>query len=144
MNTISHNPRSRGFTLIEIMLVVGIITVITGAAIYLMAGNVDFAKEQRVYTDIQSISTQLKLYEIQNYSPPTTNQGIKALVDKPTSPPVPPRWRQLMTNMPLDPWGSPYQYRYPGTKNPKGFDLYSFGPDRKESEDDIGNWKNPS
>jgi len=133
-----------GFTLIEIMLVVGIITVITGAAIYLMAGNVDFAKEQRVYTDIQAISTQLKLYEIQNYAPPSTSQGLEALVKKPSSPPVPPRWRQLMKSVPLDPWGQPYQYAYPGKKNADGFDVFSLGPDRKESEDDIGNWETSS
>lgn len=134
----------RGFTLIEIMLVVGIITVITGAAIYLMAGNVDFAKEQRVYTDIQAISTQLRLYEIQNYAPPSTSQGLDALVRKPSGNPAPPRWRQLMKSVPLDPWGTPYQYRSPGTRNSDGFDLYSFGPDRKESEDDIGNWQDSS
>ena len=123
------------------MLVVGIITVITGSAIYLMSGQVEFAKEQRVYSDIQAITTQLKLYEIQNYSPPTTNQGLDALVKKPGSPPVPRRWRQLMEMVPLDPWGQPYQYRYPGSKNPSGYDIYSHGADQVESGDDIGNWE---
>ncbi|MEM1159162.1 MAG: type II secretion system major pseudopilin GspG [Verrucomicrobiota bacterium] len=131
----------KGFTLIEIMLVVGIISVLTGAAIFLMSGNVDVAREQRVLTDLQSISTQVKLYEIQNYAPPTTNQGLDALVRKPSSPPVPARWKQLMKSVPLDPWGTPYQFRYPGTRNPSGFDLFSWGPDRTESEDDIGNWE---
>jgi len=139
-----RNTASAGFTLIEIMLVVGIITVITGAAIYLMSGNVDFAKEQRVYTDIQAISTQLKLYEIQNYSPPSSNQGLEALVKKPSAPPIPPKWRPLMKSVPLDPWGIPYEYRYPGTKNPNGFDIFSLGPDRTESADDIGNWESAS
>lgn len=144
MKMSTHRSASAGFTLIEIMLVVGIITVITGAAIYLMAGNVDFAKEQRVYTDIQAISTQLKLYEIQNYSPPSTNQGLEALVKKPSAPPTPPKWRQLMKSVPLDPWGVPYEYRYPGNKNSDGYDIFSLGPDRTESADDIGNWESAS
>jgi general secretion pathway protein G len=61
-------------------------------------------------------------------------------VKTPSSDPKPRRWRQLLEKVPEDPWGMPYQYRNPGVKNPNSFDLFSWGPDRKESEDDLGNW----
>lgn len=131
-----------GFTLIEIMLVVTIIVVLMGAAIALLTGNVEVAQEQRVLADIQSITTQLKLYETTNYFLPSTQQGIQALVQRPTSEPLPKRWRQLLKEVPVDPWGMPYEYRNPGRRNPSSFDLFSSGPDRKpDTEDDIGNWK---
>ncbi len=130
-----------GFTLIEIMLVVTIIVVLMGAAIKLLTGNVEVAQEQRVMGDIQSISTQLKLYETMNYFLPSTQQGIQALVQRPTNEPVPKRWRQLLKEVPVDPWGMPYEYRYPGRRNTTSFDLFSSGPDRKpDTDDDIGNW----
>lgn len=129
-----------GFTLIEIMLVVMIIIVLMGSAIFYLANNLDIAKEQRVRGDLSSISTQLKLYETLNLNLPTNEQGLKALVERPTTQPIPPRWKQLFEKVPVDPWGTPYQYRFPGRKNPKSFDIYSLGPDRVESADDIGNW----
>lgn len=139
----AHSPAARrhiakhGYTLFEIMLVLGIIAVLVGSAIYLLVGNVDVAKEQRVDTDVQAIKTQLKVYEMQNYSFPSTEQGLEALVKKPSTEPVPRKWRQLMESVPLDPWGTEYQYEFPGKKNPKGYDLYSLGPDKKPSEDDL-------
>lgn len=133
----SRHSAQLGYTLFEIMLVLGIISILVGSAIYLLVGNVDAAKEQRVDADIQAITTQLKTYEMQNYTFPSTAQGLQALVSKPSSEPVPRRWRQLLEQVPLDPWGTPYQYAYPGRKNTKGFDLYSFGPDRVESADDL-------
>jgi len=140
MKTTIRASRSSGFTLIEMMLVVGIIVVISGAAINLLSGTTDVVKIQKVTTDIQAVTAQLKLYEIVNFSPPTTNQGLEALVRKPTSPPSPPKWRQLMKSVPLDPWGTPYQYRFPGSQNENSYDIFSFGPDKVESDDDIGNW----
>lgn len=74
---------------------------------------------------------------MQNYTFPTTEQGLDALVKKPTTDPQPRKWRRLLESVPLDPWGTPYQYEFPGKKNPEGYDLYSFGPDRKPSEDDL-------
>ncbi len=132
-----------GFTLIEIMLVVGIITVLMGAAIYYLSGNLDIAKEQRVRADIQAIAMQLKTYETLNLFLPSSEQGLKALVERPTTQPVPERWKQMFEKMPIDPWGHTYSYRSPGRKNAKGFDLFSLGADGTEgSEDDIGNWQN--
>lgn len=126
-----------GYTLFEIMLVLGIIAVLVGSAIYLLAGNLDVAKEQRVEADIQAIKTQLRVYEMQNFSLPTTSQGLEALVSKPSTEPLPRRWRKLMEDVPLDPWGKPYQYENPGRKSQDRFDLYSLGPDGKSSEDDL-------
>lgn len=141
MNKRFHRRRhSPGYTLFEIMLVLGIIAVLVGSAIYLLVGNIDVARESRVEADIQAISTQLRVYEMQNLRPPTSQQGLKALVSRPSTEPMPRRWRQLLEKIPLDPWGEEYVYYSPGKKNPKGFDLFSKGPDRQEGGgDDIGN-----
>jgi len=90
-----------------------------------------------VDADFQSVTTQLKTYEMINYVFPTTEQGLDALVKKPTTEPQPRKWKRLLESVPIDPWGNPYQYRNPGKINPRSFDLYSWGADRKESEDDI-------
>ena len=101
------------------------------------------AKEQRVGADIQAITTQLRVYEMLNYAPPTTSQGLEALVKKPSGSPTPPKWRQLMETIPLDPWGNPYQYAYPGQHGM--IDIYSLGADGREGGEglnaDIGNWQ---
>jgi general secretion pathway protein G len=127
------------YTLFEIMLVLGIIVVLVGSAIYMLVGNVDVAKEQRVESDIQAIAMQLRTYEMLNYRKPATAQGLQALVARPTSDPKPPRWKQLLKAVPLDPWGNEYVYRNPGRGNPEGYDLFSLGPDGVESDDDLGN-----
>jgi general secretion pathway protein G len=135
------NRKSRfsqsGYTLFEIMLVLGIIAVLVGSAIYMLVGNIDVAKEQRVDSDIEAISMQLRTYEMLNYRMPTTEQGLKALVNQPTTEPRPRRWKQLMKTVPIDPWGNEYVYRNPG-KGGAAFDIYSLGPDGKESDDDAG------
>lgn len=132
-----------GFTLFEIMIVVGIIIVLAGATIFKIKGNLEIARAIQVENDINAITTQLRTYDLFSLSLPTTEQGLQALVDKPSTPPVPRRWERLMASVPIDPWNSPYVYRNPGSRNPGGFDLYSLGPDKKESDDDIGNWESP-
>ncbi len=131
----------RGYTLVEIMLVLAIIAVLVGLAINKLSGNLDVAKDTRVQADIQTIVTQLKTYEIQALSMPTTEQGLDALVHQPTSDPVPARWTKLLDEIPVDPWNRPYQYRNPGVHNPDGFDVYSLGRTGKEGDGNIGNWK---
>jgi general secretion pathway protein G len=128
------------FTLLEIMIVVTIIALLMGAAIYKLGGNVEYARHSRVEADIQSISTQLKLYEAMNGFYPTTEQGLQALVTQPSTEPQPERWYQLFKELPKDPWNNNYIYLNPGRKNPSGFDLYSAGPDRKPDtpDDDWG------
>lgn len=138
----SRHLLSQGFTLIEIVIVLTIISILASGAIYMLKGNVDVAQETRVEGDIQSIATQIQLYEARNMRPPTSEQGIKALVEKPTTEPLPERWTQLLEEVPKDPWGQDYKYRYPATKSKKSYDLYSVGKDGVEgNEDDIGNWK---
>jgi general secretion pathway protein G len=139
-------PRSslranRGFTLLEIVIVMTILAILGGSAVYLLKGNVDVAKESRVDSDIQFISTQLQLYESRAGRMPTTEQGIKALVAKPTSEPVPERWSALLEEEPKDPWKQPYRYAYPAVKSKKAFDVWSVGKDGQDgTADDIGNF----
>ena len=132
--------QEQGFTLLEIMLVVTIIALLLGTAIYKLAGNVEYARKTAVAADIQSINTQLKLYESMNGFFPTTDQGLQALVVQPQTEPLPSRWTQLYQVVPKDPWHNDYVYRNPGTKNPNGYDLFSAGPDRKPDtqDDDYG------
>jgi len=137
-----HTVRAHGFTLIELVLVLTIIAILAGSGIYLLSGNVDVAKETRVQGDINAIATQLQLYEARNSRMPTTEQGIEALVTKPTKEPLPERWTALLEEEPKDPWGQPYKYRYPAQKSKKPYDLYTVGKDGIDgNEDDIGNWK---
>src|SRR6202035_881798 len=133
--------KQQGFTLLEIMLVVTIIALLLGAAIYKLGGNVEYSRHVRVAADIQGISTQLNLYESMNGFYPTTEQGLQALVTQPDTDPRPSRWYQLYKELPKDPWQNPYIYRCPGIKDPSGYDLYSAGPDRlpDTADDDWGN-----
>ena len=137
MNSRHSRFSQSGYTLFEIMLVLGIIAVLVGSAIYMLVGNIDVAKEQRVDSDVEAISMQLRTYEMLNYRMPTTEQGLKALVSQPTTEPRPRRWKQLMKTVPIDPWGNEYVYRNPG-KGGAAFEIYSLGPDGKESDDDAG------
>lgn len=134
-------PGRAAFTLLEIMLVVMIIALLAGAAIYTMGGNVGVAQDVRVRSDLESISTQLKIYQSFNGFLPTTAQGLQALVTRPDSEPKPRQWRQLFEKLPRDAWQNEYFYAQPGKHNPGSFDLYSAGADRKpDTDDDIGNW----
>src|SRR5713226_731463 len=106
------------FTLLEIMLVVTIIALLLGAAIYKLGGNVEYSRHVRIAADIQGINTQLKLYESMNGFYPTTEQGLQALVVQSDIDPKPTRWYQLYKELPKDPWQNNYIYRNPGAKNP--------------------------
>jgi general secretion pathway protein G len=132
--------RQSAFTLLEIMLVVAIIGVLLAAAIYKMAPALDVAKGTRTRADIQMIRTMLLSYNGANGFYPTTEQGLKALVSRPSTEPQPTSWRRLMDETPKDAWGSEYIYRNPGRKNLSGYDLFSAGPDRipDTADDDWG------
>jgi len=144
MKAPQDSVKSRGiaaFTLLEIMLVVTIIALLAATGFRLMRGNVEYSREVRVEGDLQSISTQLKLYEAMNGFYPSSSQGLQALVTRPQSEPKPRQWRLLMSKVPQDPWHKDYEYRTPGTHNPESFDIFSLGPDRVAgTDDDIGNW----
>ena len=138
----NHITRQAGFTLLEIMMVVAIIGLLAGVAASMLGDNLGIARETKVKSDIQTISTQLMVYESMNGFPPSTEQGLKALVQQPSSSPAPRNWRQLLKEVPLDPWGMEYQYAAPGKRNPDGYDLFSAGKDRTPgTDDDVGNWR---
>lgn len=133
-----------GFTLLEMILVVSIIALLLGVAINKMGGAFDFSKEVRVKADIQCLSTALRLYNAQNGFYPTTKQGLKSLVTQPATDPRPRQWHSAFEDgkLPRDPWDNDYSYACPGKHNPKGFDLFSPGPDRQpKTADDLGNWE---
>jgi general secretion pathway protein G len=119
---VRHLAHSAGFTLIEIMLVVGIITVLMGSAIYMLTGNLEFAKEQRARGDLQAIITQVRMYEMKNGGVPLSESaGLKALVGT----------GKGFEELPKDPWGQDYKYKI-DSASAKGFRVYSMGPDRKD------------
>jgi general secretion pathway protein G len=137
--------RSRGFTLIEIMVVVIIIGLLAAVIVPQVVGRVDDARINKARQDIQAISTALTLYRLDNFKYPTTDQGLKALVQQPSDPSIR-NWRQggyIQSGAGKDPWGNDYQYVYPGTRG-REYDLFSLGADAQEGGEgpnaDIGNW----
>src|SRR5438876_9851044 len=122
------------------MIVVSVIVVLVGLPPSKMGNRTGFAKHTAVRADVQSIGTQLQLYESMNGFYPTTEQGLQALVTQPQNDPRPARWYQLFRELPTDPWGNGYIYRNPGLKNPGGYDLFPAGPDRQADtgDDDWG------
>jgi len=130
------------FTLLEIMLVVMIIALLAGLAVWAIGDNLFEAQRTKVKADLNGFATQLMVYQASNGFLPTTEQGLKSLVTRPESDPRPRNWRQYIPSLPMDPWGSDYRYMSPGRHNPNGYDLYSAGKDRiPETGDDIGNWQ---
>jgi general secretion pathway protein G len=128
--------RRAGFTLLEMVIVLGIIAMILGGAIFAMRGIGDAAKLRQVESDFKSFQSAFAMYKLNAGSYPTSQQGFKALVDKPTSTPVPRRWVQVMSKIPLDPWDSEYVYRFPGKKRANEFEMISKGPDGLENTGD--------
>ena len=129
----------RGFSLVEILVVLVIMGLLISIVAPTVLNRADEARVQKVYADFKAIETALKIYRLDNYVYPTTDQGLEALVEKPTSD-EPPGWKEggYVDRLPLDPWKQPYQYLSPGAHG--SIDIYSTGPDRQPSEDDIGNW----
>lgn len=125
---------AKGFTLLEMIIVMGIIAVLAGGVIFVMGNIGEGSKVQTAATDMQGIKTALKQYQILGKTYPSTEQGLEALVTKPTSSPKPERWIQIWTKMKNDPWGNPYHYE----NNSGQILLRSNGPDGKaNTEDDI-------
>ena len=131
-----------GFTLIEILLVVVIIAALSAMVIPRLTGRSEQAKIVAAQADIEShLATALKLYELDNGFFPTTSQGIMALMQKPSTSPLPQYWNgPYIEKESVDPWGQPYQYASPG-EHRLDYDLYSLGKDHNKEDDDIVNWK---
>jgi general secretion pathway protein G len=132
------------FTLIEIILVLSIAMLLVGVAAASLTGVLAGAKINRAEADVQSLKAAVMQYANLNRGiPPSTEQGLDALLKRPTISPHPRNWTQLVDNEKalIDPWGNKYQYRHPGRINPTSFDIFSCGPDGKpNTDDDIGNW----
>lgn len=135
--------KRRGFTLIELMLVVIIISVLVALVVPRLVGRSQEARIAAAQAQIEAhLATALDLYELDNGMYPSTEQGITALRKKPSSSPVPPKWKgPYIKKTPKDPWGNPYNYLCPGAHNTGDYDLFSYGPDGIESPDDIVNWE---
>jgi general secretion pathway protein G len=137
--------RNKGFTLIELMVVILIIGVLAALVVPKVMSRPDEAKITAAKVDIATISQQLNMYKLDNGRYPTTEQGLMALVKKPTVAPVPTNWKSegYLDRVPKDPWGSPYQYLQPGVHG--AIDVFSFGADRaaggEGNDADIGSWQ---
>ena len=130
-----------GFTLIELLLVLVILASLAGIVLPKMTGRSQQAKVTAARTQISQFEVALDAFEIDVGRYPTTVEGLRALIERPTSDSE--GWQQpyLRRGVPQDPWGNDYVYRYPGQYNQDGFDLSSYGPDRKlGGTDDITNW----
>lgn len=127
--------RSRGFTLIEIMVVIVILGILAGLVLPRFMGRTEEAKKVKAKLQIENLEAALKLYKLDNGAYPTTEQGLEALVQKPATGAIPANWREggylEKGKIPLDPWNRPYVYVSPGVKN-KDFDLKSLGGDGEE------------
>ena len=135
----------KGFTLIEIMVVIVIIGILATLVVPRIMGRPDEARVVSAKHDVTTLVQALKLYKLDSGRYPTTEQGLNALVTKPSTDPAPMNWKLggYLDKLPQDPWGNPYQYNNPGTHNNE-IDVYSFGADGKPSgtdnDSDIGNW----
>ncbi|MEW6445078.1 MAG: type II secretion system major pseudopilin GspG [Pseudomonadota bacterium] len=135
----------RGFTLIEVMVVVVILSILAAIVVPKIMDRPDEARVTKAKQDIRAMEAALNLYKLDNFIYPTTDQGLEALVQPPTIAPEAPKWKQggYMDRLPQDPWGRPYMYMAPGDQG-RAFDLYSLGADGQPGGTgvaaDIGNW----
>ncbi len=141
-NMTMKRRKQQGFTLIELMVVVVILAILAAIAVPKLMDRPDEARLVKAKQDIGAISSALQLYKLDNYRYPNTDQGIEALVVKPTSDPEPKNWKQYLQQVPKDPWGNDYIYLSPGEHG--DFDLYTLGADGEDGGEGIdatiGNW----
>lgn len=134
----------RAFTLLEIMVVMVIIAILAAMIVPKVISRPDEARVIAAKQDIATIMQALRLYRLDNGMYPTTDQGLEALVKRPTTPPIPPNWRRggYLERLPMDPWGHPYQYLNPGVHG--RIDVFSYGADGEPGghgiNADIGSW----
>jgi len=133
----------RGFTLIELMVVLLIIGVLAALIVPNVLDRADDAKATAAKTDVSNLMQALKLYKLDNGRYPSAEQGLAALVAKPGAEPVPTNWKKNLDQLPNDPWGKPYAYLNPGVKGE--IDVMSFGADGQSGGEgknaDIGSWQ---
>jgi general secretion pathway protein G len=131
----------RGFTLIEVMVVIVILSILAAIIVPRIMDRPDKARMVKAQADIRALESALNLYRLDNHNYPTTDEGLEALVQKPADAPS---WKEggYIDRMPKDPWGKPYQYLNPGTHG--SIDIFSLGADGQPGGEgknaDIGNW----
>lgn len=139
---VNNSPKnSKGFTLLEVMVVIVILGIIASMVVPNVMGNQEKANIQKAVSDITALETSLSLYKMDNYNYPTTEQGLEALVEQTDIEPLPRRFPDggYVKRLPRDPWGNEYQLLNPGEQSK--MDIFSVGPDGEAgTEDDIGNW----
>ena len=134
----------RGFTLLEIMVVIVILGILAALVVPKIISRPDEARVIAAKQDIASLMQALKLYRLDNQRYPTTEQGLQALLTKPTASPIPQNWKPggYVERLPKDPWGNPYQYLNPGVRGE--IDVFSYGadgaPGGEGNDADIGSW----
>ncbi|MDJ0820535.1 MAG: type II secretion system major pseudopilin GspG [Paracoccaceae bacterium] len=139
-----RSPRDAGFSLLELMVVVVILSILALTIVPRVIDRPDQARAARAQSDIAAISSAISLYRLDNFRYPTTEQGLAALVSPPSSPPEAQNWAQggYIDRLPQDPWGQPYQYLSPGVHG--DFDIFSYGADAAPggsgADADIGSW----
>jgi len=139
------NPRiSSGFTLIEVMVVVAILAILAALVVPRIMDRPDEARVIKTRQDIRAIESALQLYRLDNFQYPSTDQGLEALVSRPSGSPEAKNWKSggYLERMPKDPWGNEYQYLHPGLRGE--VDIFSYGADGSRDgqgvSSDIGNW----
>jgi len=141
----SQVRKAAGFTLLEVMVVIVILGILASLVVPNLLANKEKADRQKAISDITALEGALDMYKLDNGLYPTTEQGLQALVEKPTSAPEPRRYREdgYIKRLPKDPWGGDYLYMQPGEKASR-YDLYTYGVDGQEGGEgeaaDIGNW----
>ncbi len=131
--------KNRGFTLLELLVVIVILSLLAALLIPKFTGRVDEAKIETTKVQLKEVKRALEMYRIDNGRYPTTEQGLKALVQKPTTEPIPKKWKQYLEAVPKDAWDNELIYIYPSENHP--FELKSKGPDGElGTEDDISVW----
>jgi len=139
MRLTTRSTLNKAFTLVELLLVLVILAVLAAVVVPKFTARSEQARITAAKTDIRVLENALEMFEVDNGRYPTTEEGLGALLSEPMNVR---NWQgpYLRRGMPVDPWDSPYQYRFPGSQG-TGFDLLSFGPDGREGgTDDIGNW----
>ena len=147
-----RNHDEAGFTILEIVVVLVLMAALYAVVMPNVGKRMDMGKQKTAEIQLGFFKSMLEEYRLDNGMYPTTEQGLEALVTKPTIPPIPENWNGPYTNdeagIPKDPWNRPYVYRCPGNHRPNSYDLFSMGSDGKEggtgSAADITNWKNTS
>jgi general secretion pathway protein G len=135
------SSKIKGFTLIEVMVVVVILSILAAIVVPKIMDRPEQARVTKARSDIRAMEAALNLYRLDNMIYPTTDQGLEALVTAPSDTPEPKNWKQggYLDRLPADPWGNTYLYLNPGAHG--AIDIYSGGPDmQSQTDDDIGNW----